>query len=131
MTAKLKQIELDRNTWIRGDSDKNYGETFLLRHEDGHMCCMGFAAKAYGVDLDSIDRQMHQVFEIPDCPKALMTVEDQEEYDIYTINDTGSIGYENQNITIADDKQRVALLNKTLVEAKAPFRFFLKKGEVE
>ncbi len=118
MTRPLKKIELDPEIWIRG---YDMGGSFLLRKSDRHLCCMGFASEAYGIDLESMtkegtDFEICQVDEIPNCPAALMVV-DEAESCIYGIND---------NTDEISDKKRVAKLNRNLMELKAPFRFTLK-----
>lgn len=49
MADELKELVLDRETWLRGDYDKS-----VLRDADGRMCCLGFLGLACGVSPDKM-----------------------------------------------------------------------------
>ena len=42
----MKQIIIDRNTWIRGEGS---GLSYLLRKMDNHRCCLGFLSQQCGI----------------------------------------------------------------------------------
>lgn len=43
---KTVDVVVDRKTWLRGEGSYS---SFLLRPNDGKMCCLGFACKALGL----------------------------------------------------------------------------------
>ena len=40
------RFEVKRSNWLRGEGAE---ESYLIRHEDGKMCCLGFLGRACGV----------------------------------------------------------------------------------
>lgn len=51
--SKQKTFVIDRRKWLRGESDESF-DSFLLREDDGKMCCLGFFAKSCGLKNDDI-----------------------------------------------------------------------------
>ena len=45
------KFTVDRKTWIRGIG----GKSMLFRPQDGHMCCLGFLARAIGFGIYHIE----------------------------------------------------------------------------
>lgn len=45
------KLIIDRQTWLRGEG---WDDSFLLRPEDGKMCCLGFLSDQCGVPLKAI-----------------------------------------------------------------------------
>ncbi len=111
MNKRLKWVELDPDRWLRGGK---LAPVSRLLDKEGQMCCMGFAAMAYGIPPEEI-LDKHYV-----CRKQkfIESFSSDEDYKgVYGINDRN---------TLVSDRTRVRSLNKRLVFLKAPFRFFLK-----
>lgn len=47
----MLDVTVSRSKWLRGEGSQR---SFLLREEDGKMCCMGFAAIAAGLKPEDI-----------------------------------------------------------------------------
>lgn len=47
----VKRFVIERERWLRGDEENSR----LLRPSDGKMCCLGFFARACGIDEDQIE----------------------------------------------------------------------------
>lgn len=46
----MKTLIIDRNKWLRGESANSY----LLREDDGKMCCLGFESLRRGLSEEEI-----------------------------------------------------------------------------
>lgn len=61
------KLTIDRARWIRGgNGDGPEERSCLYRPHDGHMCCLGFFARACGIDKDQIEDEA----EPEDVPRA-------------------------------------------------------------
>ena len=47
----MKQLIIDRKKWLHGEGS---ARSFLLREEDGKMCCLGFYALSKGYSKEEI-----------------------------------------------------------------------------
>jgi hypothetical protein len=86
-------LVIERPTWVRGDNRLEYGTSALLNGL-GRMCCLGFDAKACGVDpdeMESIEYPMdldEDATKIPEYYKATRILSNEDAiYDIAHIND--------------------------------------------
>lgn len=51
MSITLTKVEIPRSTWLRGEGS---AKSYLLRVEDGKMCCLGNALLARGFTKEQI-----------------------------------------------------------------------------
>jgi hypothetical protein len=45
------KLVIDRSKWLRGEGSD---DSYLLRNEDGKLCCLGFYAQACGLETEAI-----------------------------------------------------------------------------
>lgn len=73
------KLTIDRTRWIRGEGSYN---SYLLRPQDGKMCCIGFLAKAHGIpDRDILDK--HALIDVQNHDRKLARYDDTEEHEEY------------------------------------------------
>ena len=113
-------VELDREKWRRG---KGSYESKLLAG-DGRMCCMGFAALAFGATPD----QIMGLDTWGSCPVEALAARDTRVGNggrrfapAYEANDDQSYGCD-----LEDDRRRVWKINGVLTRMGENFRFALK-----
>jgi hypothetical protein len=126
-------IELDPSEWLHLESGVQSG---LCRKRDGKRCCIGIAAKYYGVE-DEVLMPMATLTESVESgwsgegtaeirwPAPLQRVSLRLN-NIYSLNDTGTFG--NGSVTQVTGAELVQLLNTELERINADFRFKLKEG---
>lgn len=111
----MKIIELDPDTWIRGNVIK---DDSCLLSPDGNKCCMGFAALAFG----ATDEDIAGADWWANCRMTALKERDagadaKRFRAVYMINDDDDY---------ASDTERIANLNKELESLGEDFRFALK-----
>jgi hypothetical protein len=71
MSQPVKKLVIDRAKWLRGKDALN--DSYLLRPDDGKMCCLGFYAESCGFSLDDLYGKTYPSLLITDglIPEAL------------------------------------------------------------
>jgi hypothetical protein len=122
MSAELKIVELDPETWLHLEGSN---ASCLLRESDRKMCCMGQMLRSYGVsDQKMLSVPCLQTFLVPS--ELIDWFLSRFKSDLYLLNDTGSEHMSSDDVQNISDGQLVSLLNEVLVRSEAPFRFELK-----
>jgi len=90
------RIEVDRRTWLRGETGSR-----LLREGDGKMCCFGFACLQYGLSKDDIMNKGNTAYlDVPFRASPVYGVDDRNwVWDAMRTNDNVNLtGFEREHI---------------------------------
>lgn len=111
---------LDPETWLRGEG---INLSYLLRHTDGKMCCMGQLASQLGIDPDEL-RSISAIETVDHTNRLLGEFELGEPTRVYCLNDLGH-PFDNGKIEDISDAERVKRINEELQTQRLSFRFAL------
>lgn len=60
----MKHVEIRRKRWLRGEGSRN---SFLYRHKDRKMCCLGFYLRSCGLPVKDLTGRKSP-FDLPGVP---------------------------------------------------------------
>lgn len=126
-------VELDPEKWDRG---AQWSDVYLLGDENEEvprLCCMGFAALAFGATEE-------QIRGVQAWGASLLAGTPLHEFErihrgacqaLYCVNDKGTHNPDSEKSKVLSDEERVEALNEVCEEAGLGWRFALKATSKE
>lgn len=116
-------VVIEREKWIHGEGSS---ESYLLRHSDGKMCCLGFASLACGLMPEVIEKEravmslVRNGVAVPDSLQWLLCdrLNSDAAESLMNVNDCriGSIDHTSRRYDIHSEADREAYITRVMGE---------------